>query len=274
MVRAAVLLACCCALPASAQQAQTLDNAQLAAKFAATASAAPEVPFFPPTEADEWYTVTIANVSVGYMHTTVATMTDRVQTMEVMDVQVSRGVDTSRMAFETIFEETLLEVAAPELVGGSELSERTGGVKIMAYDQRFANSEVKMNASIDEQKGVTLVSYNGEKAHTSDLDLPEEAWLGRMRARLAFTKRCRLGETKITVQTAARLRIMWENVSRRVCWQRLRKTKSTGQPSGRSFLYPSLAPEMLLLPLINPGPNATAYKTDWKKPLASPMRSN
>ena len=201
MVRAAVLLACCCALPASAQQAQTLDNAQLAAKFAATASAAPEVPFFPPTEADEWYTVTIANVSVGYMHTTVATMADRVQTMEVMDVQVSRGVDTSRMAFETIFEETLLQVAAPELVGGSELSERTGGVKIMAYDQRFANSEVKMNASIDEQKGVTLVSYNGEKAHTSDLDLPEEAWLGRMRARLAFTKRCRLGETKITVQT-------------------------------------------------------------------------
>lgn len=180
-------------------QLATLDGEQVKAKFAEHAQPAPKTPFLPPPEADEWYTVTIANVSVGYMHTTVETTGDHVQTMEVMDVQVSRGVDTSRMAFETVFQETPLSSAAPAQVM-PEGTDRTGGVKVMAYDQRFANSEVKMNASI-QQSGLTLISYNGEKEHTSEMELPEEAWLGRMRARLAFTERCRQGETQIVVQT-------------------------------------------------------------------------
>lgn len=111
-------------------------------RFAAAMSAAPKVePFMPPVTADEWYTVTIANVSVGYMHTTVAATDEKVRTMEVMDVQVSRGTDTSRMAFETVFDETPLEPAAPEVV--SAVAPESGGVKVMAYDQRFANSEVR-----------------------------------------------------------------------------------------------------------------------------------
>ena len=170
-------------------QLATLDGEQVKAKFAEHAQPAPKTPYLPPPEADEWYTVTIANVSVGYMHTTVETTGDHVQTMEVMDVQVSRGVDTSRMAFETVFQETPLSSAAPAQVM-PEGTDRTGGVKVMAYDQRFANSEVKMNASI-QQSGLTLISYNGEKEHKSEMELPEEAWLGRMRARLAFTERCR-----------------------------------------------------------------------------------
>ena len=143
------------------------------------------------------------------------------------------------MAFETVFQETPLLASSPHAVIAGD--ERSGGVSIMAYDQRFANSEVKMNASFSGN-AVTLVSHNGEKvramrqqhtlllafrhapslpspprathptihpafprraaqAHTSDLDLPEEAWLGRMRARLEFSRRCKLGETVITVQT-------------------------------------------------------------------------
>lgn len=158
-------------------------------------------PFFPPTTADEWYTVTIADVSVGYMHTTVDYVAEeRVLTTEVMDVQVSRGTDTSRMAFETVFDEVPLQLPAPEQVGSAGGNPNNGGVKVMAYDQRFANSEVKMNASFAET-GITLTSHNGEAWHTSELPLPEEAWLGRMRARLEFAKQCREGKTEIVVQT-------------------------------------------------------------------------
>ena len=112
----------------------------------------------------EWYTVTIANVSVGYMHTTASAVEDSVSTMEVMDVQVSRGADTSRMAFETVFKETPLLPTEPETVPKGR--ETSGGVHVMAYDQRFANSEVRMNASFTQQ-GITLTSHNGEKWHTS-----------------------------------------------------------------------------------------------------------
>jgi len=155
-------------------------------------------PFMPPSSADEWYTVTIADVSVGYMHTTVTTMEETVGTMEVMDVQVSRGTDTSRMAFETVFTETALEAAAPEVAPAAEVL--SGGVRVMAYDQRFANSEVRMNVSFAND-AVTLTSYNGEKEHVSAITLPEEPWLGRMRARLEFARQCRAGATHITVQT-------------------------------------------------------------------------
>ena len=75
----------------------------------------------------------------------------------------------------------------------------SGGVKV-AYDQRFANSVVSVNASFSDA-GLTLVSFNGEQEHTSQVDMPEEAWLGRMRARLEFARRCRQGEAEITVQT-------------------------------------------------------------------------
>ncbi len=169
-------------------------------KWEAATAAAPKVEhFMPPAAASEWYTVTIANVTVGYMHTTVDANDEYVRTMEVMDVQVSRGTDTSRMAFETVFDEVPLEPVKPEVVPGAVLA-TSGGVKVMAYDQRFANSEVKMNASISHD-GITLTSHNGEKWHTSELPQPTEAWLGRMRARLEFARRCRAGETEIVVQT-------------------------------------------------------------------------
>ena len=76
-------------------------------KLTAEQNAEPEAlkKFNPPPSASEWYTVTIADVSVGYMHTTVNSAETRVSTMEIMDVQVSRGTDTSRMAFETVFHE-------------------------------------------------------------------------------------------------------------------------------------------------------------------------
>ena len=118
--------------------------------------------------------------------------------MEVMDVQVSRGTDTSRMAFETVFDETALQPSAPTETG--EADALSGGVKIMAYDQRFADSTVRMNASF-APGSVTLVSHNGEKEHTSELPEAETAWLGRMRARLEFARRCRNGETHISVPT-------------------------------------------------------------------------
>lgn len=156
--------------------------------------------FNPPPIASEWYTVTIADVSVGYMHTTVDTPDDgsRVSTMEIMDVQVSRGTDTSRMAFETVFHEVPLDPKDPLAL--SEKAALLGGVQVMAYDQRFANSEVSMNVSFQEDS-VTLKSFNGETEHLSAVDLPEVPWLGRMRARLEFTKQCRQGKTEIVVQT-------------------------------------------------------------------------
>ena len=42
-----------------------------------------------------------------------------VKTLEVMDVQVSRGVDTSRMAFETVFTE--LELDPTDAVSAREI---------------------------------------------------------------------------------------------------------------------------------------------------------
>ena len=153
-----------------------------------------------PERADEWYTVTIADVSVGYMHTTLEQLAEPslCRTMEVMDVQVSRGQDTSRMAFETVFEESPLDASSPASLA-PELGAR-GGVSVMAYDQRFANNEVRMKAHFNETN-VELISFNGEKEHVSDLDLPEEAWLGRLRARLEFTRQCREGATEIVVKT-------------------------------------------------------------------------
>jgi len=165
---------------------------------AAVANSPSLEPFYPPDNADEWYSVTIADVSVGYMHTTVAATEELSRTMEVMDVQVSRGTDTSRMAFETVFQEVPLDKAAPESV--TDEAKYRGGVTVMAYDQRFANSEVRMNASF-AGPGISLTSHNGEKWHTSELDLPEQAWLGRLRARLEFAKQCRAGATEIVVQT-------------------------------------------------------------------------
>ena len=155
-------------------------------------------PFMPPATADEWYTVTIAEVPVGYMNTGVATAEEGVHTMEIMDVQVSRGADTSRMAFHTDFFETSLDAASPSTV--DEVVGRRGGVTTMAYDQRFANSEVKMSAAFTED-AVKLTSFNGEKEHISDLELPDQTWLGRMRARLEFTRQCRQGVREIVVQT-------------------------------------------------------------------------
>ena len=69
-----------------------LSDEALAKFQAATAANKIAEPFDPPHEADEWYMVTIANVSVGYMHTTVTVNDEFVRTMEVMDVQVSRGL--------------------------------------------------------------------------------------------------------------------------------------------------------------------------------------
>ena len=169
---------------------------------AATAAAIQEegagASFVTPPPYDEWYSVTIADVSVGFLHTTQTTLDDGSQTMEVMDVQVSRGTDTSRMAFETIFEEAALAPVEPHSLD-AQLGTR-GGVSLMAYDQRFANNEVRMRVRFTDD-GVKLTSYNGEKAHDSEVQLPDEAWLGRLRARLEFSRQCREGATEIVVKT-------------------------------------------------------------------------
>jgi len=178
-----------------------------AAMAAANAANAGEGELVPPL-ADEWYTVTIADVSVGFMHTTTEFMpdagrvgrSDGMRTMELMDVQVSRGTDTSRMAFETVFEETGLDPVNTTAMPEAEALR--GGVKVMAYDQRFANNEVKMNASFAwDEDTVKLTSYNGNAEHVSIVELPTQAWLGRMRARLEFMKQCRQGKEEIVVQT-------------------------------------------------------------------------
>ena len=122
-----------------------------------------------PEPADEWYTVTIADVTVGYMHTTTVlhpedAKGDRgagVTTTELMDVQVSRGTDTSRMAFETVFTETGFDPSNTTAM--TEYEAVRGGVTVMAYDQRFANSEVRMNASFGD--GITLTSNNAKCEH-------------------------------------------------------------------------------------------------------------
>lgn len=50
--------------------------------------------------------------------------------------------DTSRMAFETVFHENSLGEDDPLALPHD--SALRGGVQIMAYDQRFANSEVRL----------------------------------------------------------------------------------------------------------------------------------
>lgn len=160
-----------------------------------------------PEPADEWYTVTIADVSVGYMHTTTVlhpedAKGDRgpgVTTTELMDVQVSRGTDTSRMAFETTFTETGLD--PKDTTAMPSLEALRGGVKVMAYDQRFSGNEVRMNVSITEDGQVSLTSHNGNAEHVSAVDLPTVPWFGRMRAKLEFARQCREGKDEIVVQT-------------------------------------------------------------------------
>jgi len=202
----AVLIQLGIALSSPGDSLSAEDYSDHFTRWAATAAAAESEdpagakPFMPPLVASEWYTVTIANVSVGYMHTTTAEQIENatVQTMEVMDVTVSRGSDKSRMAFETVFTERGLDAA--DAAALDENYQLQGGVTSMAYDQRFANNEVKMTASFSEA-AVTLVSYNGNAEHTSNLELPEVAWLGRLRARLAFTAQCKLAAPQIVIQT-------------------------------------------------------------------------
>jgi len=71
----------------------------------------------------------------------------------------------------------------------------------MSYDQRYAQSEVKMNFSFSDDGTASLSSHNGNAEHVSEVDLPTKPWLGRMRARLEFARRCRSGESEIDVQT-------------------------------------------------------------------------
>lgn len=175
-------------------------------ELTAAASAAGESGELIPEQAEEWYTVTIAEVPVGFMHTTTTLLpgqpegrTDGMRTMELMDVQVSRGTDTSRMAFETVFDETGLDPTNTTSMGEREALK--GGVTVMAYDQRFADNTVKMNASFTAEDKVELTSNNGNAEHLSVLDVPETPWLGRMRARLEFTRQCREGKEEIVVQT-------------------------------------------------------------------------
>jgi len=110
----------------------------------------------------------------------------------------SAAAPTSRMAFETVFTELPLDPSVPVAAPPEKATQ--GAVTSMAYDQRFANSEVRMNAVFSD-RGITLTSYNGEKEHVSELELPETAWLGRMRARLGFTEQCRSGAQEIVLQT-------------------------------------------------------------------------
>jgi len=160
-----------------------------------------------PEAADEWYTVTIADVSVGYMHTTTVLHAEDakggrgpgVTTTELMDVQVSRGTDTSRMAFETAFTETGIDPKSTTVMAGLEALR--GGVSVMAYDQRFSGNEVRMNVSFTEDGKVSLTSNNGNAEHVSEVDLPTVPWLGRMRAKLEFARQCREGKEEIVVQT-------------------------------------------------------------------------
>jgi len=192
------------AKPQDLDYAERLASFQLATAAATKNAKAGELI---PSAADEWYTVTIADVSVGYMHTTTVLHQEDakggrgpgVTTTELMDVQVSRGTDTSRMAFETVFAETGLDPKNTTAMPSME--ELRGGVKVMAYDQRFANNEVKMNVSFTDDGQVSLTSNNGNAEHISEVDMPTVAWLGRMRAKLEFARQCREGKDEIVVQT-------------------------------------------------------------------------
>lgn len=97
---------------------------------------------------------------------------------------------------------------------------RGGRVRSMAYDQRYAQSEVwrgygyllhlpldraqaraliqvKMKYSFAENGTASLASHNGNSEHVSEVAVPTAAWIGRMRARLEFARRCRSGEIDI-----------------------------------------------------------------------------
>lgn len=148
---ALILPGCLCG---SAPASDTLDrDAELLRWKAITDEAiahdGPAMAELPLTE--EWYVVTIADVPVGYMHTSTTVGEDGItRSMEVMDVQVNRGVDTSRMAFETVFEEQ--PIVGPELSDLPEEDGIRGGVRLMAYDQRFANNEVQMKVTFPSEQ--------------------------------------------------------------------------------------------------------------------------
>jgi len=148
----ALLLLPGCVICGTAPASETLDRASELVKWKAISAAAVAADGPPMTELpldEEWYVVTIADVPVGYMQTATTIMEDGTsRSMEVMDVQVSRGVDTSRMAFETVFEEH--PVLGPELADLAEEHGITGGVRVMAYDQRFATNEVQMKVTFPE----------------------------------------------------------------------------------------------------------------------------
>ena len=93
--------------------------------------------------------------------------------------------DTSRMAFETVFarhRDMCVEPGAEAEVVSAEKQD-PGGVQVMAFDQRLAASEVRMNASFARASDVTLVSHNGEKWHTASSCRLSRSWLARPHAR-------------------------------------------------------------------------------------------
>ena len=168
-----------------------------------------------PEPADEWYTVTIADVSVGYMHTTTVlhpedAKGDRgpgVTTTELMDVQVSRGTDTSRMAFETAFTETGLD--PKDTTAMPSLEALRGGVKVMAYDQRFSGNEVRMNVSITEDGQVpppppTTPPLPPTPPPPPPPPLPTAAAAAAATAAATATGRCRSPRTTATRSTCLR----------------------------------------------------------------------
>mmetsp|Transcript_20327 Transcript_20327/g.66294 ORF Transcript_20327/g.66294 Transcript_20327/m.66294 type:complete len:590 (+) Transcript_20327:73-1842(+) len=195
----AFLPLCACGGSPAAEGADRGEHLKEWARITEEAAAADGPPLSSLPLAEEWYQVTIADVPVGYMNTLTSVDDDgSARSMEVMDVQVNRGADTSRMAFETVFQEAPLQPPSLEVL--EEAQRSTGGVTLMAYDQRFANNEVKMGLTFPDGE-MKLVSFNGEKEHVSMLPRPEQAWLGRLRARLEFTRQCRAGATEIVVQT-------------------------------------------------------------------------
>jgi len=161
--------ACCCFATDESEAALPGWRSAAAAAEKADASTSP---FMPPISMEDWYTVTIGDVPVGYLQQVVAEPEPgRVHTKELMDVQVSRGADNSRMGFETVFVEHELEASAPFSAGEYA---RSGAVTEMAYDQRFANSVIRMSASLSNE-GWKLTSFNGENEHVTDIELEDDA---------------------------------------------------------------------------------------------------
>ena len=54
-----------------------------------------------------------------------------------------------------------------------------------------------MKFSFAENGTASLVSHNGNAEHVSEVAMPTAPWMGRMRARLEFARRCRSGESDI-----------------------------------------------------------------------------